>query len=86
MSTILDLQYILLKIISARNRIKDLHVLEKAISSAHPNQEEIFASFIESYKSTMAENLPEKKKNEVQKIMDKLENVRMRGRKRSMVG
>jgi len=68
------------------NRAVDLHVLEKAISSAHPNQEEIFVSFIEAYKSTMSENLPEKKKNEVQKIMDKLENVRQRGRKRSMVG
>ena len=67
------------------NRAVDLHVLEKALDSAHPGRA-IFAPFLESYKKVMNELLPEKKKVEVQKVIDKLENVRQRGRKRSMVG
>ena len=63
-----------------------MHVLEKAIGSAHPNRENIFKSFINSYTKTMKNQLSEKKKGDVEKVLEKLENVRQRGRKRSMVG
>ena len=67
------------------NRAVDLHVLEKALNSAHPDKN-IFDSFLKKYTEVLKELLPEKKKCEVQRVLDKLENVRQRGRKRSMVG
>ena len=67
------------------NRAVDLHVLEKALNSAHPDKI-IFDAFLAEYKRVLGDLLPEKKKGEVTRILDKLENVRQRGRKRSMVG
>ncbi|KAI8384475.1 TP53-regulating kinase-like protein [Radiomyces spectabilis] len=55
----------------------DLYVLERAFSSTHPQTEQLFATilshYMKSYKQSKA-------------IMSKLEDVRLRGRKRSMVG
>ena len=68
------------------NSAVDLHVLEKAVASAHPNREAIFKAFIDQYTKTMEDELHERRKGDIQKILDKLENVRQRGRKRSMVG
>ena len=46
------------------NRAVDLHVLEKALNSAHPDKN-IFDSFLTKYKSVLNDLLPEKKKSEV---------------------
>ncbi|KAF9306367.1 TP53 regulating kinase [Mortierella antarctica] len=55
----------------------DLYVLERAFTSTHPNTEVMFAQILEAYgQSSKASKL----------ILKKLEDVRMRGRKRSMLG
>merc|ERR1712130_116705 len=75
---------------SDENRAVDLHVLEKAISSAHPNRAELQESFLAGYKTAMCLNLTAKSDQQrtaqIEKIFDRLEAVRQRGRKRSMVG
>ncbi|XP_068725758.1 EKC/KEOPS complex subunit TP53RK-like [Montipora capricornis] len=55
----------------------DLYVLERAFLSTHPNTEEIFRVILESYR---------KKANKADEIIKKLDEVRLRGRKRTMVG
>jgi len=56
----------------------DLYVLERAFLSTHPNTEHLFAQILASYKASLG-----KESNEVIK---KFEEIRMRGRKRTMVG
>lgn len=55
----------------------DLYVLERAFLSTHPNTEHLFKIILESYR---------KKANKADEIIKKLDEVRMRGRKRTMVG
>ncbi|KAM3921430.1 EKC/KEOPS complex subunit TP53RK [Leptodactylus fuscus] len=55
----------------------DLYVLEKAFHSTHPNTEDVFNTLLKSY--TVAS-----KKSGL--VIKKLDEVRLRGRKRSMVG
>ncbi len=55
----------------------DLYVLERAFISTHPNTESCFEQILHSYKS-MANN--------GDAIISKLDEVRSRGRKRTMVG
>lgn len=55
----------------------DLYVLERAFLSTHPNTEKLFKIVLESYR---------KKANKADEIIKKLDEVRMRGRKRTMVG
>lgn len=55
----------------------DLYVLEKAFLSTHPNTEEVFEKLLRSYASAS-------KKSSA--VISKLDEVRLRGRKRSMVG
>ncbi|XP_074526890.1 EKC/KEOPS complex subunit TP53RK [Halichoeres trimaculatus] len=55
----------------------DLYVLEKAFLSTHPNTESLFEKLLKSY------TVSSKKSSAVIK---KLDEVRLRGRKRSMVG
>ncbi|CAO3644642.1 unnamed protein product [Cunninghamella blakesleeana] len=55
----------------------DLYVLERAFSSTHPGTEHLFANILKAYKSHYKQSKP---------ILQKLEEVRLRGRKRSMVG
>lgn len=55
----------------------DLYVLEKAFLSTHPNTEALFERLLKSYAAAS------KKSSEVIK---KLDEVRLRGRKRSMLG
>ncbi|KAM8835067.1 EKC/KEOPS complex subunit TP53RK [Synchiropus picturatus] len=55
----------------------DLYVLEKAFLSTHPNTEKLFQKLLESY------SVSSKKSSAVLK---KLDEVRLRGRKRSMLG
>jgi TP53 regulating kinase-like protein len=58
----------------------DLYVLERALISAHPNTEFMFEAILKSY----AEELENNKMR--QAVLKKYEDVRMRGRKRDMVG
>jgi len=55
----------------------DLYVLERAFLSTHPNTEQLFKIVLESYR---------KKANKPDEVIKKLDEVRMRGRKRTMVG
>ncbi|KAF9942776.1 TP53 regulating kinase [Mortierella alpina] len=55
----------------------DLYVLERAFSSTHPNTEVMFDQIIEAYGQSSKAS---------KQILRKLEDVRMRGRKRSMLG
>ncbi|XP_072386945.1 EKC/KEOPS complex subunit TP53RK [Diabrotica undecimpunctata] len=56
----------------------DLYVLERALLSTHSVAEQLFPKILEGYK--------EEFKNGSQKILLKFEEVRARGRKRTMVG
>lgn len=55
----------------------DLYVLEKAFLSTHPNTETVFEAFLKSYSAASKKARP---------VLKKLDEVRLRGRKRSMVG
>ncbi|KAG0701449.1 kinase-like domain-containing protein [Suillus ampliporus] len=56
----------------------DLYVLERAFASTHPESEPLFAGVLGAYEKRMGKHwLPIKKR---------LDDVRLRGRKRSMVG
>ncbi|XP_027032363.2 EKC/KEOPS complex subunit TP53RK [Tachysurus fulvidraco] len=55
----------------------DLYVLEKAFLSTHPNTETLFQKLLQSY-TTASKKAPP--------VIKKLDEVRLRGRKRSMVG
>ncbi|KAJ4481218.1 kinase-like domain-containing protein [Lentinula aciculospora] len=56
----------------------DLYVLERAFSSTHPDSEPMFIKVLASYAETMRKDWPA--------IRQRLDDVRLRGRKRSMVG
>ncbi|KAK4151416.1 EKC/KEOPS complex subunit BUD32 [Chaetomidium leptoderma] len=62
---------------SDEDRAVDLYVLERAFASTHPRAERLFATLLESYGSTF---------KKAPSVLVKLEDVRMRGRKRSMLG
>ena len=59
------------------DRAVDLYVLERAFGSAHPRTEGYFGSLLQAYRESF-KGAPN--------VLRKLEEVRMRGRKRSMVG
>ncbi|RVE61153.1 hypothetical protein OJAV_G00167870 [Oryzias javanicus] len=61
----------------AEDKGVDLFVLEKAFLSTHPNTELLFQQLLHSYSTSS-------KKSSA--VIKKLEEVRLRGRKRSMVG
>jgi TP53 regulating kinase and related kinases len=59
------------------DRAVDLYVLERAFGSTHPRAEGLFSELLNAYgKSFQGANV----------VLKKLEEVRMRGRKRSMLG
>lgn len=62
----------------AEDKAVDLYVLERAFASTHPESEPLFSSVIDAYKEKMGKDWPA--------IGRRLEDVRLRGRKRSMVG
>jgi len=64
---------------SAEDKGVDLYVLERAFLSTHPNMEDHFAVLLDAYKSTL-------NKGERKVVVAKYEEIRMRGRKRTMVG
>ena len=55
----------------------DLYVLERAFLSTHPNTEDLFKELLQSYSQAS---------NNTKPVLNKLDEVRMRGRKRTMVG
>ncbi|CAM2102448.1 unnamed protein product [Caretta caretta] len=55
----------------------DLYVLEKAFLSTHPNTDTLFEVLLKKYSTTSKKSSP---------VIKKLDEVRLRGRKRSMVG
>ncbi|XP_060897483.1 EKC/KEOPS complex subunit TP53RK [Labrus mixtus] len=55
----------------------DLYVLEKAFLSTHPNTESLFEKLLKSYAASSKKSAA---------VVKKLDEVRLRGRKRSMVG
>lgn len=57
----------------------DLYVLERALISAHPNTEFLFNAILQSYEDNL-----NKKSREA--VMKKYAEIRLRGRKRDMVG
>lgn len=59
------------------DRAVDLYVLERAFGSTHPRTEPFFASLLQGYRESYKGAGP---------ALKRLEDVRMRGRKRSMVG
>ena len=61
----------------AEDKGVDLYVLERAFLSTHPRSEEQFQGLIESYSRAS---------EKAEKVVQKLDEIRMRGRKRTMVG
>ncbi|NXK65123.1 PRPK protein, partial [Sylvietta virens] len=55
----------------------DLYVLEKAFISTHPDTETMFQALLKTYAATSKKSGP---------VIKKLDEVRLRGRKRSMIG
>ncbi|KAI8629891.1 tyrosine protein kinase [Xylariaceae sp. FL1651] len=63
---------------SEEDRAVDLYVLERAFASTHPRAESLFSVMLESSYGEAFKQAPT--------VLKKLEDVRMRGRKRSMLG
>lgn len=62
---------------SEEDRAVDLYVLERAFLSTHPRTEKLFGEVLSGYARAFKGSKP---------VLRKLEDVRMRGRKRSMLG
>lgn len=62
---------------SDEDRAVDLYVLERAFGSTHPRAEEFFRDVLDAYRESY---------KQAPVTLKKLEDVRMRGRKRSMIG
>lgn len=56
----------------------DLYVFERALLSTHPNTDKLFDSVLRTYQ--------DENPSEAGEVIQKLDEVRMRGRKRTMVG
>lgn len=63
---------------SAEDKAVDLYVLEKAMLSTHPSTEPVLEAILNSYITVKAKDS--------QEVIRKLNEVRLRGRKRTMVG
>ncbi|KJZ78279.1 Serine kinase BUD32 [Hirsutella minnesotensis 3608] len=63
--------------IQDEDRAVDLYVLERAFGSTHPRAECVFGDLLEAYRHTF---------KHAPIVLKRLEDVRMRGRKRSMIG
>ncbi|KAJ2997447.1 hypothetical protein NUW58_g645 [Xylaria curta] len=64
--------------VSEEDRAVDLYVLERAFASTHPRAEKLFTAVLEAVYRDAFRQAPI--------VLKKLEDVRMRGRKRSMLG
>uniref|UniRef100_A0A0B6ZBN0 non-specific serine/threonine protein kinase n=1 Tax=Arion vulgaris TaxID=1028688 RepID=A0A0B6ZBN0_9EUPU len=65
---------------SAEDKGVDLYVLERAFLSSHPNTQQLFDAILNSYSSAV------KNSKKCKEALAKLDEVRLRGRKRTMVG
>jgi len=63
---------------STEDKGVDLYVLERALISAHPNTEFMFDAILQAYEQGLEEQGSE--------VVKKYQEIRMRGRKRTMVG
>ncbi|PFH57658.1 hypothetical protein XA68_14747 [Ophiocordyceps unilateralis] len=63
--------------IQDEDRAVDLYVLERAFGSTHPGAESVFEEVLEAYNKSF---------NHAPIVLKRLQDVRMRGRKRSMLG
>ncbi|OAQ97238.1 hypothetical protein LLEC1_08192, partial [Akanthomyces lecanii] len=63
--------------VQEEERAVDLYVLERAFGSTHPRAECVFQEVLDAYRDTH---------KQAPGVLKKLEEVRMRGRKRSMLG
>lgn len=63
---------------STEDKGVDLYVLERALISTHNDYPDLFIKILDAYKSYS--------KNNVKEILSKFEEVRARGRKRTMIG
>jgi len=63
--------------VQEEDRAVDLYVLERAFGSTHPRAECIFEELLDAYRQVF---------KQAPGVLRKLEDVRMRGRKRSMIG
>ncbi|KND88913.1 EKC/KEOPS complex subunit BUD32 [Tolypocladium ophioglossoides CBS 100239] len=63
--------------IQDEDRAVDLYVLERAFGSTHPRAECVFSEVLEAYRGAF---------KHAPIVLKRLEDVRMRGRKRSMIG
>jgi len=63
---------------SAEDKGVDLYVLERALLSTHPNTEWLFQEMMDHYKLQYGKGVGE--------VVRKFEEIRLRGRKRTMVG
>ncbi|KAI7151465.1 hypothetical protein KC349_g9441 [Hortaea werneckii] len=71
------------------DRAVDLYVLERAFGSTHPREEHLFPEVITAYQRTMNElggSVKGAKLGAGDVVVRRLEDVRMRGRKKSMIG
>ncbi|RMX73268.1 hypothetical protein D0869_13777 [Hortaea werneckii] len=71
------------------DRAVDLYVLERAFGSTHPREEYLFPEVITAYQRTMNElggSVKGAKLGAGDVVVRRLEDVRMRGRKKSMIG
>ncbi|KAK5704804.1 serine/threonine-protein kinase bud32 [Elasticomyces elasticus] len=68
---------------SDEDRAVDLYVLERAFGSTHPKEEDLFGTVLEAYANGEESGM----KGKAGKVaVRRLEDVRMRGRKKSMLG
>ncbi|RUS91974.1 hypothetical protein EGW08_000187 [Elysia chlorotica] len=65
---------------SAEDKGVDLYVLERAFLSSHPNSQNVFDCIISAYKNQMID------RTVCKEVLSKLNEIRLRGRKRTMVG
>lgn len=65
---------------TAEDAAVDLYVLERSLNSAHPSLTDLFSLTYKSYQINF------KNKKYLKEIVVKYEDVKARGRKRSMVG
>lgn len=63
---------------SAEDKGVDLYVLERAMLSTHPDSEDLFELILKSYSKA--------NKKDAKETLKKLDEIRLRGRKRTMVG
>ncbi|RKP26517.1 kinase-like domain-containing protein [Syncephalis pseudoplumigaleata] len=63
----------------AEDKAVDLYVLERAFLSTHPNSEAMFQRILDAYGTASG-------RQHAKQVLHKLDEVRLRGRKRSMLG